>query len=318
MHRRHFVKLAGSCAAHLGLCAGFSSRLLAQAMSGASRPVATEQVWGRIERIADGVWALISTPLAGGPDARRTLCNGGIVSGKSGVAIIEGFASPDGARWMAEQAKQLAGRPATHVIVTHFHGDHAAGLPGYRDGAATARAGALQFVTTSETRGRLKGAVADALTAAQLVDGTAPQTIDLGGRRVTITPRSGHTTSDLSIVVDDPSVMFGGDLLWNRMFPNYVDAIPSILSREVRALLRDRNIVRVPGHGPIFTPDDLSHYVGVLDVIEEAARKARASGTPAAEAAKSVVLPPSLGEWTMFNPNYYEVALRAWEREVAK
>jgi glyoxylase-like metal-dependent hydrolase (beta-lactamase superfamily II) len=185
-------------------------------------------------------------------------------------------------------------------------------LPGYRD------SGGALFVSTSETRGRLKGGVADVLTGAQLVDGTSPATIDLGGRRVTITPRSGHTTSDLSIVVDDPAVMFGGDLLWNRMFPNYVDAIPSILSREVRALSADRNIVRVPGHGPIFTGDDLTHYIGVLDVMEEAARKARASGTPAAEAAKSVTLPSTLGEWTMFNPNYFEVALRAWEREAAK
>jgi glyoxylase-like metal-dependent hydrolase (beta-lactamase superfamily II) len=306
--RRQFVKLAGSCAAHLGLFAGLDIRAFAQA----SRPIVAEQAWGRIERIADGVWAVISTPLAGGPDARRTLCNGGIVAGKSGVAIIEGFASPDGAKWIAEQAKLITGRSATHVILTHFHGDHAAGLPGYRD------AGSFNYVTTTETRGRLKGGVADVLTGAQLVDGTSPQTIDLAGRKVTITPRSGHTTSDLSIVVDDPAVMFGGDLLWNRMFPNYVDAIPSILSRSVRALSADRNIVRVPGHGPIFGADDLTHYIGVLDVMEEAARKARASGTPAAEAAKSVTLPASLGEWVMFNPNYFEVALRAWERESAK
>jgi glyoxylase-like metal-dependent hydrolase (beta-lactamase superfamily II) len=150
------------------------------------------------------------------------------------------------------------------------------------------------------------------------VDGTAPAVLDLGGRRLTMTPRSGHTTSDVSIVVDDPAVMFGGDLLWNRFFPNYVDAIPSILSREVRALSTDRNIVRVPGHGPIFSADDMTHYVGVLDVIEAAAQRARSAGTPAAEAAKTITLPASLGEWAMFNPNYFEVALRAWERESQK
>ena len=148
--------------------------------------------------------------------------------------------------------------------------------------------------------------------------GAAAATIDLGGRKLLITPRSGHTTSDLSVLVDDPAVMFGGDLLWNRFFPNYVDAIPSVLSRSVRALNGERAVVRVPGHGPVFEPNDLTHYIGVLDIMEEAARKARAAGTPAAEAAKTVVLPPSLGEWAMFNPNYFEVALKAWEREAVR
>ena len=314
LNRRDFITLTGSCAAHLTLWAGFGATLAAQTMGRASRAVVSEQPWGRIEKIADGVWAMISTPLSGAPNARVTLCNGGIVSGRSGVAVIEGFASVDGAKWMSEQAKQLTGRAATHMILTHFHGDHAAGLAGYRDGGA----GPI-YITTSDTRGRLKQpAQAEALGSAQLVDGTTQMVLDLGGRHITITPRSGHTTSDLSIVIDDPAVMFGGDLLWNRMFPNYVDAIPSVLSREVRALANIRNVVRVPGHGPIFDTDDLSQYIGVLDVIETAAQKAKASGTPAADAAKSVVLPASLGEWAMFNPNYFEVALRAWERESAK
>lgn len=313
MHRRDFITLTGSCAAHLCLSAGFGATLAAQTMGRASRTVVTEQPWGRIEKIADGVWAMISTPLSGAPNARFTLCNGGIVSGRSGVAVIEGFASLDGAKWMADQAKQVTGRAATHVILTHFHGDHAAGIAGYRDNASPV------YVTTSETRSRLKiPAQAEALGNAQLVDGTKQMVLDLGGRRITITPRSGHTTSDLSLIVDDPAVMFGGDLLWNRFFPNYVDAIPSVLSREVRALSNIRNVVRVPGHGPIFDTDDLTQYIGVLDVIETAAQKAKASGTPAADAAKSVVLPASLGEWAMFNPNYFEVALRAWERESAK
>lgn len=314
MHRREFMTLAGSCAAHLAIGAGIDGRLAAQAAGAASRPIVADQPWGRIERIVDGVWALVSTPLSGAPNARLTLSNGGIVSGRSGVAIIEGFASVEGARWMGEQARTLTGRPPTHVVLTHFHGDHAAGLLGYRDGTS----GPL-YVTTTETRGRLKApGVPEALNGAQLVDGTAPATIDLGGRRVMIAPHSGHTPSDLSVMVDDPAMMFGGDLLWNRYFPNYVDAIPSVLSRHVRALAAERAVVRVPGHGPIFENDDLAHYIGVLDVIEAAAQKARAAGTPAADAAKSIVLPPSLGDWAFFNQNYFEVALRAWERETGR
>jgi glyoxylase-like metal-dependent hydrolase (beta-lactamase superfamily II) len=188
-------------------------------------------------------------------------------------------------------------------------------LLGYRDGAADPI-----FVTTAETRQRLGARgqeMTDALGSAQLVERGAPTSIDLGGRRIVITPRSGHTASDLSIMVDDPAVLFGGDLLWNRHFPNYVDAIPSVLSREVRSMSSQRNVVRVPGHGAVFAGDDLTSYIGVLDAVEEAARRARAAGTPAIEAAKTFTLPASLGEWTMFGGNYFEVALRAWERELA-
>jgi len=75
--------------------------------------------------------------------------------------------------------------------------------------------------------------------------------------------------------------------------------------------------VRVPGHGATFSDNDLVHYIGVLDAVEAAARQARAAGTAAADAAKVFKLPAALGEWTMFGGNYYEVALRAWEREFA-
>jgi glyoxylase-like metal-dependent hydrolase (beta-lactamase superfamily II) len=215
---------------------------------------------------------------------------------------------------VSEQARALTGRTPTHVVITHHHGDHSAGLLGHRQGAA-----GLTYITTSDTRQRIGSRRPDsveALSSAQLVDATAPTVIDLGGRRVTITGRSGHTTSDLTALVDDPAVLFGGDLLWNHFFPNYVDAIPSVLSKEVRSLRGQSGVVRVPGHGAVYGADDLTYYIAVIDAVEEAARKARASGTPAAEAAKAFTLPPALGEWTMFGDRYAEVALQAWEREL--
>ncbi len=44
--------------------------------------------------------------------------------------------------------------------------------------------------------------------------------------------------SDVSIEVDDPSLVFCGNLVWNGMFPNYVDAAPSALTPSVKALRR--------------------------------------------------------------------------------
>lgn len=305
MDRREFLQTGASCAAHLSLWG--RERFFARPFGQQVRV----EPWGRVERVGEGVWALISTPLIEGPDNRRTLCNGGIVAGRSGLAIIEGFASDGGARWLAGVARELTGRAPTHVVLSHYHGDHSNGLAGY-----LADGGAPLFISTEVTRARLtpSGSAATTLAGAQLV-GTTAETLDLGGTKLTITPRAGHTASDLSIAVDDPRVVFGGDLLWNGMFPNYRDAVPSVLSQSVRQLLRDEAI-RIPGHGAIPTAAEATQYVAVLDLVEAAARKAVAAGTPIDAAAAEFAIPASLGDWVRFNPTYFQVALRAWEKEL--
>jgi glyoxylase-like metal-dependent hydrolase (beta-lactamase superfamily II) len=306
MERREFLKLGASCAAHLALVPpAWRGRFAAVPAGG----TAATEPWGRIEQVGPGVWALVSTPLAGGADARRTLANGGIIAGRSGVAIIEGFASEDGAQWMVDMARQLTGRAPTHVVLTHYHGDHAGGLAAYR-------ALAPVFVTTTATRERLSpdGGPAQALQQAELV-GYSALALDLGERKLAVTPRAGHTASDLTVAVDDPSVVFGGDLLWNGMFPNYRDATPSVLSESVRDLVRGGGVL-VPGHGSVYKSAEATNYVAVLDLIEEAARQAFAAGTPMEVAAREIAIPASLGEWVRFSDRYYVVALQAWEREL--
>jgi len=287
-------------------------------LGNASGQAVTEEPWGRLERIGDGLWALISTPLDGD---RKTLCNGGIVAGTDGLMVIESFASPDGARWMAEQARKLTGRRPSHVVLTHFHGDHTGGIAGFADEEAP------QILATTVTRNLVQqsDALGDgdtgSLKARMLADVTivnpvSATRIDLGGRTVRIVPREGHTPSDLTIEVDDPSVVWCGDLVWNRMFPNYRDAIPSRLSRDVRALVREAGTIYVPGHGPLADSSDLERFIEVIDTVEIAARDAFDRGVTAGQAAQEFSLPDSLGEWVMFSPRYYEVALGAWERDL--
>src|SRR5262245_14599372 len=191
MDRREFLGSA-SCAAVLAAWGRpeFAARRFA-------RPLADEP-WGRIEKVGEGVWALISTPLVQHADARRTLCNGGIVAGRSGVAIVEGLASNLGATWMTEQAKQLTGRLPTHVVLTHYHGDHSGGLAGYRaNGAAPA------YVTTELTRAQIRAQpILDELARAELVTPDKKARVDLGRLKLELTPRSGHTSSDVTVSVD--------------------------------------------------------------------------------------------------------------------
>lgn len=321
MDRRSFLEVGSSCAACIGLAAFRIPSLALSFGQAVSREVVAKEPWGRLEEVGEGVWAVVSTPLAGGANAMRTLANGGIVAGSDGLLVIEGFATSQGARWIAEEARELAGNVPSHVVLTHYHGDHSSGLAAYREYDSGVR-----YVTSEATRARLAestgrerrgGVTLQALESAMLVERNRSLEIDLGGRIVRVEARAGHTASDLVATVDDPRVTYCGDLVWHELFPNYVDATPSVLSREVRALLAEpEEGVFVPGHGSIPGPAALQAYVDLLDDVERAARRAFADGTPADEAGAIYRPPASLGEWTLFSPSYYRTALAAWEREL--
>ncbi|AHG92455.1 beta-lactamase domain protein (plasmid) [Gemmatirosa kalamazoonensis] len=314
--RRDFLAHTGSCAAHLALAAAALPAPLRAAW--AQRPlgaVVAREPFGTLERVADGVWALVSTPLGGD---RTTLCNGGIVVGRERVLAVEGFFQPAGAAWLAARAKELTGRWPTHVALTHFHADHTSGVAGYFGEArpqvsATERTHTLVHERNLPADAARTAALADAV----LLSATEASTFDLGGRVVRFVPRDGHTPSDASLELEEPSVVFAGDLVWNAMFPNYVDATPSRLARSVAALRRARDTVYVPGHGPLGRLADLDRYMSMLGEVERAARAAHAAGKTAAEGAAAFTLPAALGDWVLLNPVFYERAFAAWYRELA-
>ena len=313
--RREFLTDSASCAAHLALAALAIPAPLRAAWRLTGGDVVARQPFGTLEKVADGVWALVSDPFGGD---RTTLCNGGLIAGRDGVLAIEGFFQPAGARWLAERSRELTGRWPTHVALTHHHADHVNGVAGYRGGAP---APVLRATAHTQETALARATPADADRVAALRDVvmiTVAQTstIDLGGRTVRVVPRDGHTLSDTTLELDDPSVVFCGDLVWNGIFPNFVDATPSRLTKQVRMLRRPRTTTYVPGHGAIADAAAFDRYAAVLDEVERAARDAHASGRPPAEAAARFWLPPSLGEWRLFGTVFFERAFTAWDREL--
>jgi glyoxylase-like metal-dependent hydrolase (beta-lactamase superfamily II) len=314
--RRQFIGQSTSCAAHLALVAAVTPRALRAAWTHSTvGSVVAREPFGTLERITDGVWALISTPLNGD---RTTVSNGGIIAGRNAVLAIEGFQQPAGAAWLAGKARELTGKWPTHIALTHYHADHANGVAGYLtpDQHPVVRATATTQSLVLEKNLPADAARTDAVRAAVLLSGAEPTTLDLGGRTVRVIPRLGHTTSDVSLELDDPSIVFAGDLLWNAMFPNFVDAIPTKLAASVRALRRSKPTVYVPGHGALAREPEYDRYVAMLDDVERAARDAHARGVTAADAGSAYKLPPSLGEWVLFSPAFFGRAFAAWYKEL--
>ncbi|HEY6828150.1 MAG TPA: MBL fold metallo-hydrolase [Gemmatimonadaceae bacterium] len=313
--RRAFLQQSGSCAAHLALAAPFMPQLARRLWESNLGTVIAREPFGNLEKISDGVWALVSTPLN---NDRTTVSNGGIIAGRNAVLAIEGFNQPEGAGWLADKARELTGRWPTHVVLTHYHADHANGIAGYfakgdRPAVhATDRTKTLVLERNQPTNADRTAALRDAV----IISATAPTSLDLGGRSVRVVPRLGHTESDLHLELDDPAITFCGDLVWNAMFPNFVDAIPTKLAASVRALRRAKGTIYVPGHGPIARDAEFDRYVAMLDEVERAARKAHTDGVAPATAGGNFSLPSSLGEWALFNKIFYQRAFEAWDREL--
>ena len=349
--RRRFVVTSAGCASGLAAAAGCASYLAAVkpllspdalarwaragvgdgggpagGMDGGRSPgtgrataigrIVAQEPWARIEEVGPGMYAVISTPLGGD---YTTVCNGGIIGGSAETLVVEAFMSERGAEWVAEHARELTGRWPGLVVVSHHHADHAAGSGGFAgaDGDVTptlhATGTTRNFVLTSPTNDAAPAPWADTV----LLPEDAPATFDLGDRVATVRPREGHTTSDLTVEVDGgEGPVWCGDLVWNAMFPNYVDAIPSRLSRSVRALREMPATVFVPGHGPLADAGAMARYIDVIDSVEAAARDASRLGVTAQDAAESYEVPEELGEWSLFNPAYYQRAIEAWMREL--
>lgn len=320
--RRDFLRLSGGCVAHVALMSACASAASRARWTAPAQPTVVTTPFARLDAIARDTWALVSTPLGGD---RTTYSNGGIIAGRTGVVVVEGFYRAAGAAWLAERARELTGRWPTHVVLTHYHTDHAGGLAGYVPGAGSSGASAPRVHTTSRTRelalggGPVAPAKDESLSRAfadiTIVSAERTTVIDLGDRRLEIVPLRGHTASDLALVDRDAGVTWAGDLLWNGMFPNYVDATPSVLAASVKSLASNGSRLWVGGHGAVADVAAVARYQGLLGDLEASARKAHALGTPAADVAASYKVPPALGDWMAGKPGV-ERAISAWYREL--
>ncbi|MCK5651519.1 MAG: MBL fold metallo-hydrolase, partial [Gemmatimonadetes bacterium] len=152
--RREFLETSGSCVAHMAFMALPFSPHAARLWGGRTRGrVVAQESFGRLEEVGEGLFAFISTPLGGD---YTTVCNGGIIAGRSGTLVVEGFQTPEGSRWIAEKSRELTGRWPTHVLVTHYHGDHTGGvtglLPEASDSGASSRGANPDLLSTATTR----------------------------------------------------------------------------------------------------------------------------------------------------------------------
>lgn len=323
MDRRNFLCNSASCGAHIFSMAMFAPTMLRSVFSIQEKDrVVAQAKWGRLEEIHEGVWALVSTPFGDKGDF-TTVCNGGIIKGKTGVVAIESYMKASGASWMAEQAKKLTGRWPTDIVSTHYHADHTGGHLGYfpKDleeklqprmwlTDATKTAAEKSFIDRKMENNEFKNV--------ETIDAEKGTTVDLGDRKVKLIPRTGHTSSDITVELVEPRIVWTGDLFFNRMFPNYLDAVPSQLNTYANEMFEGKDVLYVPGHGPIADAASIKNYKEFLSWVEGKARESHKSKMDIESATKDFKLDDQFKDWLVWSPQNAANAFKAWYRELDK
>lgn len=162
--------------------------------------------------------------------------NVGLVVGDESAALIDAGNDADQGASLLASAWQQAGVPVLHVVITHQHDDHWAGLAGMRGVESYGHASLLDLPGPAPTRTFYLA-----------------EAIDLGGVRLELLHLGeAHTKSDVTVIVDGEKVVFAGDLLESSGDPQFdetssVQNWPTVLDGALGVSKHDT--VFVPGHG---------------------------------------------------------------------
>lgn len=165
--------------------------------------------------------------------------NVGLVVGDEAALLIDsGNTAEQGAELLAS-AREQAGVPVTHVVLTHDHADHTGGVAGMQELTSVAHEDLTSLTPTRQFSMALA--------------------IQLGDQRVELVHfGEGHTRSDVIVFVPGENVIFVGDLLEQGGDPQVDETTslsnwPTVLDGVLGACTDSTRFV--PGHGTVVDRD---------------------------------------------------------------
>ncbi len=194
----------------------------------------------------------------------------GLVCGRTGALLVDTGTTLVEASAIDADARRIAGRPVTHVVLTHKHFDHVLGSSVFAEAEVYCAPEVVEYLSsaTGKVRADALSYGADPIEVDRAIAALRPPrhgsydaVIDLGDRTVTVAhPGRGHTASDLVVVVpgaDDEGgrvVVFTGDLVEESGDPaidadSDLAAWPATLNRVLA--IGGPHAVYVPGHGKV-------------------------------------------------------------------
>lgn len=269
-----------------------------------------------LQPLADGVWAALHRP--GG----WAIGNAGIVDLGGATLVFDAGLTPEAGAELAAAARTLTGRPATYLLLSHYHNDHLRGFqafPGVPLVASDATRALVESRGREELQGDLEHGAARLAEARALAEdddplrraagctfvpywealvATAPR-VALRLPEVTFERRSGffgarrraefaslgaaHTPDDAVLILPDDGVVFCGDLLFARAHPYLGDGDPAGWLAALGELRAFGAAHYVPGHGPVGTSADVDVLAAHIEDLLATAEVLHRGGVRASE-----------------------------------
>lgn len=288
---------------------GGSAALLAATLPWPIANLATAAEPG-LSEIAPGVFVHRGVNALATAENGGDICNTGFIVGQSAVAVIDTGGSFKAGTHLRAAIAQTTGLPVRYVVNTHMHPDHVLGNAAFEgEGVAFVGHNKLLRALSERAESYLEGAKEnlgeEAFAGTKVVLPTrgveGQDTIDLGGRTLTLTARpTAHTSNDLTIADSQTGTLFLGDLVFAEHLPTLDGSLRGWL--KLLAVLEAEPASRVvPGHGPptLAWPAGDTDIKRYLNTLATDVRASIAAGKTMTDAMQSAAQSES-GKWQLF------------------
>jgi cyclase len=252
-----------------------------------------------LKALAPGVYAFI------GGEGKT---NSGFVVTDKGVVVIDTQGPAELAMLLREKIKETTDKPVTHVINTHYHGDHTFGNQYFAEGLIIAHEKTRKALIEGDEGHRamfrkffgeesLKGF---SLTPPDMTF-TDRMILRHGGRTMELVYAGGkaHTDGDIFVWLPEEKVLFSGDLLYNGRLPLLNDGQTLGALKAIDMITSTGAARLVPGHGPLASKEEALRYRGYIESLRAEVKRTMDEGMGRGEVTSSISL-PAYSSWLMY------------------
>ena len=245
---------------------------------------------GKIEKVADNLYFIFG---AGG--------NTGVYIAEKGVVLVD-TKNPNNGQGILDQVKSVTGKPITHIINTHTHGDH--------NGSNVFFPASVEIVSQENTAANMQKmpAFQEALNRHGLPDRTFKDKMTvLGGKDAIDLYYFGpaHTNGDAFVVFRNARVVHAGDAFANKGQP-LIDrnnggsgiAYPETIAKAAKGIGKVDIVIN--GHSPVTMKfQDLVDFGEFNRLFLEHARASLKAGKTPEQAMMDLKLPEKFKDYNL-------------------